>query len=84
MTTEKIWFGKHEGKELREIPSGYLQWMIDEWDPVPFWKDTRGKSADEVDAMEDRMRSLLRAAGEELVERNRQGCIHPTSQENQL
>lgn len=69
VTAEKIWFGTHEGKELSEIPSGYLQWMVDEWDPVPFWKHTRGKSADEVKAMEDRMRNLIRAAAAELVDR---------------
>ena len=69
MTGEKIWFGTHKGKELGEIPSGYLLWMVKHFDPVPFWKDKVGKTADEIQAMEDRMRNLLCAAVEELIGR---------------
>ena len=70
MTAEKAWFGKHRDKELSEIPSGYLLWMTEEFDPVPIHKDTRGRSAEEIQAMEDRMRNFLRAAGEELIRRH--------------
>ena len=69
MTAEKIWFGTHIGKRLPEIPSGYLRWMVENFDPVPMWRDTIRKSPEEVQAMEDRMHDLLRAAAEELSQR---------------
>ena len=69
MAIEKIWFGKNIGKDLADIPSGYLLWMVENFDPIPFWKDTRGKTADEIQVMEDRTRDLLCAAVVELIER---------------
>jgi len=66
----EFWFGKHEGKELSEVPSGYLRWMVDNFDPVPLPKDTKGMSLEEVKAMEDRMRTFLFAAEDELHERD--------------
>lgn len=70
MTTEKAWFGTHKGKELSEIPSGYLRWLIENMDPVPFWKDVVGKSAEEAQALEDRMRNFLLAASKELTKQD--------------
>lgn len=69
MPVEKIWFGTHNGKKLTEIPSGYLRWMVENFDPVPMWRDTLRKSPEEVQVMEDRMRDLLRVAAEELRQR---------------
>lgn len=65
-----FWFGKHKEKELSEVPSGYLRWMIDNFDPVPLPKDTRGLSLEEVKAMEDRMRTFLSTAEDELLNRD--------------
>lgn len=64
-----FWFGKHEGKDLSEAPSGYLRWMVENFDPVPLPKDTQGMSVEEVKGMEDRMRSFLSAAGDEIESR---------------
>lgn len=66
----KFWFGKHKDKELSEVPSGYLRWMIDNFDPVPLPKDTKGMSVEEVRAMEDRMRTFLSTAEDELLNRD--------------
>jgi len=65
-----FWFGKHEGKMLSEAPAGYLRWMVENFDPVPLPKDTRGLTIEEVKAMEDRMRDFLRAAEDELKQRD--------------
>jgi len=65
-----FWFGKHKDKDLSEVPAGYLRWMVDNFDPVPLPKDTRGLSVEEVQAMEDRMRTFLFAAEDELHERD--------------
>lgn len=75
MTTEEIWFGRHKGKELREIPSGYLRWMVENFDPKPVRKDTRGLTRKEIQAMEDRMRNLIRSAAKELNRRGESGIV---------
>ena len=64
-----FWFGKHKGKDLSEVPGGYLRWMVENLDPKPLPKDTRGMSREEVRAMEDRMRDFLSAAEDELKDR---------------
>ena len=64
-----FWFGKWKGRDLTEVPGGYLRWCVDNFDPVPLPKDTRGLSAEEIKAMEDRMRSFLKAAENELDRR---------------
>jgi len=63
------WFGKHKDKDLTEIPGGYLRWMIENFDPKPLPKDTRGMSLEEIKAMEDRMRNFMSAAEDELQRR---------------
>ena len=64
-----FWFGKHKGKDLSEAPGGYLKWMVENFDPVPLPRDTRGLPIEEVKAMEDRMRSFISAAEDELERR---------------
>jgi uncharacterized protein (DUF3820 family) len=64
-----FWFGKHKGKDLSEVPSGYLRWMVENIDPKPLPKDVAGKTLDEAQAMEDRMRHFINAAELELEER---------------
>lgn len=73
MSATKAWFGKHEGKELSEIPGGYLRWMVDNIDPVPLPKDTQGKSVEEVKAMTERMRDFISEAETELQNREENG-----------
>ena len=65
----KFWFGKHEGKELSETPAGYLRWMVENIDPKPLDRDTRGMSEEEIAAMEDRMRNFISAAEDDLAAR---------------
>jgi len=67
-------FGKHSGKDLSEIPSGYLKWAVETIDPVPLPKyrfDDDGKplSVEDVKQMEYRMRDFLSAAEDELLNR---------------
>lgn len=67
---EKVfWFGKHEGKHLSEVPAGYLRWMTENFDPKPLPKDTQGMTAEEVQAMEDRMIAFLGEARDEVNSR---------------
>ncbi len=72
-TENVFWFGKHEGKMLSEAPGGYLRWMVENFDPVPLPKDTRGLSIEEIKAVEDRMRTFLSAAADELERRELNG-----------
>ncbi len=70
-------FGKHKGKPMSEIPSGYLQWAIDKIDdprPAPqyrFEEDgvTPLTKAD-VDQLEELMRNFLSEAEDELLNRD--------------
>jgi len=68
-------FGKHEGELLAEIPSGYLKWAVKNIDPVPLPKyrvheDGTRMTVEEVKEMEEKMRSFLSAAEDELNERD--------------
>ena len=65
-----FWFGKYKDKDLSEVPGGYLRWMVDNFDPVPLPKDTKGLSVEEIAAMESRMRTFLFAAEDELHTRD--------------
>ena len=66
-----FWFGKWKDHDLSEAPAGYLRWMVENFDPVPLPKDTRGLTIEEIKAMEDRMRTFLRAAEDELNQRDK-------------
>jgi hypothetical protein len=68
------WFGKHKGKDLTEIPTGYLVWMVENMDPAlpakyQFHEDKTPMTADEVQAAEDRMRDFMSAAEDEIERR---------------
>lgn len=65
-----VWFGKHKGKDLTEIPGGYLRWMVENFDPKPLPKDTRGLTQEEIDAVEARMVAFLKEAEFELERRD--------------
>ena len=71
----KCHFGTHKGKELSEIPSGYLRWAVEKIDPVPLPKyrfDDDGKplTVEQVKKMEADMREFLSAAKDELLNRD--------------
>jgi uncharacterized protein (DUF3820 family) len=64
-----FWFGKHKDKHLSEVPAGYLRWMVENFDPVPLPKDTKGMTIEEVKGMEDKMRDFLNEALKEVNSR---------------
>jgi len=71
-------FGKHEGVDMSNIPSGYLRWALKTIDPVPEQKyridaDGNPLSAEEVKEMEEKMRTFLFAAEDELDRREKDG-----------
>jgi len=74
MSDTTVYFGKHKGKELSQVPAGYLRWAVENMDPVPlpkyrFHEDGTPMTVEEVKAMEERMRNWLSAAEDELNER---------------
>ena len=68
-------FGKHKGKPLSDIPSGYLKWCVENIDPVPlpkyrFQEDgVTPLTREEVTVMEGSMRNFLSDAEDELLNR---------------
>lgn len=73
-----IYFGKHKGVHLSQAPSGYLQWAVNNIDPVPlpkyrFHEDGTPMTIEEVKAMEERMRNFISAIEDELQERSENG-----------
>lgn len=70
----KLFFGKHNGQELSEIPSGYLRWVVEKLDPVPlpqyrFHEDGTAMTVEEVKDLEERYRGIISAAEDELIKR---------------
>ena len=71
----KCHFGKHQGKDLSEIPSGYLRWAVEKIDPVPLPKyrfkedGITPMTAEDVKQATDAMRNFLSAADDELLDR---------------
>lgn len=70
------WFGKHKGKDLTEIPTGYLVWMVENMDPglPPKYRfhedeDRTPMTDEEVKEREDRMRTFMSAAEDEIERR---------------
>lgn len=71
-------FGKHEGVDMSDIPSGYLRWATKTIDPVPLPKyqkneDGTQKTVEEVNEMTRAMQAFLTAAGVELKRRDDSG-----------
>ena len=64
----QIWFGKHNGKEIKDVPGGYLRWLVTV-DPAPRPEDAEGKTPEEIKAMTDRMRNLLSEVEDLIAER---------------
>ena len=64
-----IGFGKHEGKEITEIPSDYLQFIVEKMDPEPLPGMKRGKTIEEIGAVRERLKDLISAAEDELLNR---------------
>lgn len=74
----KCHFGKHEGKKMSEIETGYLRWAVKVIDPVPlpkYRKDPDGNPlpVEAVKEMEQNMRDFLNAAEIEIAEREDNG-----------
>ena len=69
-------FGKHDGMALSKIPKGYLKWCIEKiTDPRPspkyqFQEDGKTPlTEEEVDVLEEKMRTFLSAAKDKLLNR---------------
>jgi hypothetical protein len=62
----KLWFGKHEGKELSEVPDDYLLWLMEKTSspamPENFDEQQRKK-------VRDRWKDLLSEVEDEILER---------------
>ena len=65
-----IWFGKHKDKEVSDIPTGYLVWMVEEMEPEPYPSTLRGMTQDQRKFAREQMRDLIFAAEDELAERD--------------
>ena len=81
MSETTFYFGKYgpkdgePGKDLSEVPSGYLRWMVEKMDPVPlpqyrFNEDKTPMTAEQVDVFIERNRNFISAAEDELTERD--------------
>ena len=71
-------FGKHKGKPMSELSTGYLRWAVKTIDPMPSPKyrvneDGSAMSVEEVKAMEERMRTFLYAAEDAIHDRETDG-----------
>lgn len=73
----KCHFGKHKGKPMSEIPSGYLKWAVENIEnprPAPkyrFQEDgVTPLTKAEVDRLEEQMRDFLSEAEDELLNRD--------------
>lgn len=76
MTDTICHFGKHKGLALRDIPSGYLKWCVENISPAPapkyrFKEDgVTPLSDEELERMEVNMRNFLSSAEDELLNRD--------------
>jgi len=62
-------FGKHKGVEISEIPSDYLQWIVEGLDPEPLPRLKRGLSIEHIKKMRDENKDLISEAENELLNR---------------
>ena len=67
----EIWFGKHKGKQVEDLPTDYLRWLADGFDPVVEVKHV-GRNAPKGFAIDlyQRRRELIEVATDELVSRD--------------
>jgi len=65
----KIEFGKHSGTELTEIPSGYLRWLVENFEPTPREEDVHGMTSDQIKFITEQRRDLIAASEDELLDR---------------
>jgi uncharacterized protein (DUF3820 family) len=64
-----ILFGAHAGKELKDIPSSYLKWMVENMDPEPLPRLRRGMTVEQISEMRDTNKSLISEAEDILLNR---------------
>lgn len=65
----KVRFGKHKGEEIKDIPSDYLQWIVEGLDPEPLPRLRRGLSIEEIASMREENKDLISEAENELLNR---------------
>jgi uncharacterized protein (DUF3820 family) len=65
----KILFGKYRGREIEDVPSDYLVWLVENMDPEPLPKSKHGKTVEQVERMRELNKDLISAAEDELLNR---------------
>lgn len=65
----KLWFGKHLGKDLCDIPTGYLRWLATDFEVTPDARQLRGSDSRYRAFLQDKNRDLKAAAIDELANR---------------
>lgn len=65
----KAHFGKHKGQEVTDIPYGYLNWCVENIDPVPRPEDCVDMNQRQINALEEQNRNFISAAEDELLNR---------------
>ena len=55
-------FGKHKGEEIKDIPSDYLQWIVEGLDPEPLPRLRRGLTLEGGNKMRDESKELISEA----------------------
>ena len=62
-------YGSASMREITEIPSDYLQFIVEKMDPEPLPGMKRGKTLEEIGAVRERLKDLISAAEDELLNR---------------
>jgi uncharacterized protein (DUF3820 family) len=62
-------FGKHKGVEIKDIPSDYLQWIVEGLDPEPLPRLKRGLTIEKIKKMREENKDLISEAENELLNR---------------
>ena len=50
-------FGKHKGEDIEDVPSEYLQWMLDKMEAPPVGSPSRNAHMDLMSEVEDELAS---------------------------